>query len=120
MRERVYRERDKNLRSGFDVKNGRGGITDIEFLVQFMVLKGVTRHPRLAEYSDIIRQLESLVAEAMIEKSDATTLRDAWLAYRTRVHHLALAQRPPRVDESEFRSEREEVKALWHKHMGSN
>jgi glutamate-ammonia-ligase adenylyltransferase len=120
MRERMYRERDKNHQPGFDLKNSRGGITDIEFLVQFLVLNGVTRHPRLVEFSDIIRQLESLLAEGMIEKSDATTLRDAWLAYRTRVHHLALAGRPLRVDGSEFRLERENVKALWHKHMGSD
>jgi glutamate-ammonia-ligase adenylyltransferase len=120
MRERMYRARDKIHQSGFDLKKGRGGITDIEFLVQFLVLDGVSGHPRLVEFSDIIRQLESLVEEGMIERSDATTLRDAWLAYRSRVHHLALADRPPRVDDSEFRKEREEVNALWHKHMGGD
>lgn len=120
MRERVYRERDKSPRSSFDIKNGRGGITDIEFLVQFLVLKGVTRHPRLAEYSDIIRQLESLVAEEIVEKGDAETLNDAWLAYRTRVHHLALARQPEQVDENEFRPEREKVRSIWDKYMGSD
>jgi len=120
MRERVYRERDKGSRKGVEIKNCRGGITDIEFLVQFLVLDGVTRYPQLVEYSDIIRQLDSLVTEKIIEKSDAEMLHDAWLAYRTRVHHLALARQPEQADENEFRPERERVSSIWNKYLGSD
>ena len=120
MRERMYRERGAGEQSGFDIKKDRGGITDIEFLVQFLVLNSVARHPQLVEYSDVIRQLESLVAEDMIDKSEAAILRETWLAYRSRVHHLALAHRSERVDESEFCNERKEVGLLWHKYLGGD
>jgi glutamate-ammonia-ligase adenylyltransferase len=120
MRDRMYRERGAGEQSGFDIKKDRGGITDIEFLVQFLVLNSVARHPQLVVYSDVIRQLESLVEEDMIDKSEAAILRENWLAYRLRVHHLALAQRSERVDESEFCNERKEVGLLWHKYLGSD
>jgi glutamate-ammonia-ligase adenylyltransferase len=120
MRERMYRERGAGEQSGFDIKKDRGGITDIEFLVQFLVLNSVARHPQLVEYSDVIRQLESLVAEDMIDKSEAAILRETWLAYRLRVHHLALAHRSERADESEFCNERKEVGLLWHKYLGGD
>jgi glutamate-ammonia-ligase adenylyltransferase len=120
MRKRVYRERADSGQQGLDIKGCRGGITDIEFLVQFLVLSGLTRHPDLVTYSDIIRQLESLESEDLISPSDAVTLRDAWLSYRTRVHHLDLDRRHEEVDASEFEHERSMVSDIWRRFLGDD
>ena len=45
-----------------DVKQDPGGITDIEFLVQYLVLREAYRYPDLVRWSDNIRQLEALAA----------------------------------------------------------
>ena len=46
----------------FDLKQGSGGIADIEFIVQYLVLANAASDESLYFYSDNIRQLEALAA----------------------------------------------------------
>ena len=46
--------------AGFVLKYDRGGIVDIEFMVQYQVLAHAETHPELATYTDNIRQLDGL------------------------------------------------------------
>ena len=62
MRLRMRRELSKAGAGQFDIKQGAGGIADIEFLVQYWVLEAAARHPCLLDHSDNIRQLEGLAA----------------------------------------------------------
>ena len=62
MRHRMRKELDRSNRLEFDLKNGRGGIGDIEFLVQFLVLDNAREQPDVIFWSDNIRQLDALVA----------------------------------------------------------
>jgi len=77
-----------------DVKQDPGGITDIEFLVQYLVLREAHRFPALVRWSDNIRQLEALAAHGILAPSDAEELADAYRSYRQRLHHLSLAGAP--------------------------
>ena len=74
-----------------DVKQDPGGITDIEFLVQYLVLREASRYPDLVRWSDNIRQLEALAAHGILPPADAEELADAYRTYRQRMHHLNLA-----------------------------
>ena len=47
MRQRMREELDRSDRERFDLKHGRGGIGDIEFLVQYLVLDQAQRRPRV-------------------------------------------------------------------------
>ena len=60
MREKMRDNLDKSSDDTFDVKQGRGGITDIEFMVQYLLLRYSSDYPTLCHYSDNIRQLEAL------------------------------------------------------------
>ncbi|MEN7342780.1 MAG: bifunctional [glutamate--ammonia ligase]-adenylyl-L-tyrosine phosphorylase/[glutamate--ammonia-ligase] adenylyltransferase [Pseudomonadota bacterium] len=103
--------RDNLSRSGkgeFDVKQDHGGIADLEFLVQFLVLKYADRYPTLLEYTDNIRQLDSLADAGVLERSTTASLQQAYRELREAVHRNALNSRRSIVDDSQLT----EVRAL--------
>ena len=73
----------------FDIKQGIGGLIDIEFLVQYLVLLYAKEHPALLVYSDNIRQLDALRDAGILAAADAEALADAYRAYRGRMHQLS-------------------------------
>ncbi|MFQ5635127.1 MAG: bifunctional [glutamate--ammonia ligase]-adenylyl-L-tyrosine phosphorylase/[glutamate--ammonia-ligase] adenylyltransferase [Gammaproteobacteria bacterium] len=85
----------------FDLKQGRGGVTDIEFIVQYLVLKKAGDHGELVRYSDNIRQLEALAGAGILGADEAETLAEVYRTYRRRIHRLALAghaSQVPRIE----------------------
>lgn len=96
----------------FDLKQGLGGITDIEFLVQYLVLRFSAQHPQLAHYTDNIRILEQAAACSVLSNHDAQQLIDAYLAYRAEVHRLALDNQPALTSKT-FSQQRTAVQQLW-------
>src|SRR6202521_970254 len=88
MRLRMRRELSKARAGQFDIKQDAGGIADIEFLVQYWVLAAAHAHPELLTYTDNIRQLEGLAAVGVLDQARAQWLTDAYIAYRTVLHHL--------------------------------
>ena len=93
--------------------HGRGGIGDIEFLVQYLVLDQAGTHSDVIFYSDNIRQLDALTAESCLEQSVGYALQDAYRAYRLRQHHLVLDDQPSLVGQDEFVQERAFVTKTW-------
>lgn len=98
---------------GFDIKHDRGGIVDIEFMVQYAVLAWAHEYPELTRYPDNVRILEGLANLALLPVDVADGLRDAYLQYRARTHRLALANQETRVSDDEFQSERALVVHWW-------
>jgi glutamate-ammonia-ligase adenylyltransferase len=97
----------------FDVKHDAGGIVDIEFLVQYLVLRWSAEHPELTRYPDNIRQLEGIAAAGLLPAADSALLREAWLAFRACTHQQALAKGKSRVDAAQFAALRNEVRRIW-------
>ncbi len=94
MRQRMRSELSKGTAELLDVKQDPGGIADIEFLVQYLVLSGASTYPDLVRWSDNIRQLEGLAAHSILTAADAEELADAYRTYRQRLHYLNLAGAP--------------------------
>jgi len=113
MRRRMRKELDRSDTNVFDLKHGSGGIGDIEFLVQYLVLKEANSHPDVIFYSDNIRQLDALVATGLLEKAVGEQLQDVYRAYRLHLHHLVLDGQKALCDAGRFRSEREFVEKSW-------
>ena len=105
--------------SGFDLKHDRGGIVDIEFMVQYQVLAYAEMHPKLATYTDNIRQLDGLSESGCISTVDADALKSAYVHYRTLNHEAILAGREGRVEIAEIGNERQLVESLWAQWMSS-
>ena len=113
MRERMRKELVSKDPEIFDLKQGVGGITDIEFLVQYGVLRWANEYPDLVKFTDNIRLLEGFSRHKLMKSKDAESLSDAYRNLRAKIHRLALQEEPAQVDASEFREERERVTTLW-------
>jgi glutamate-ammonia-ligase adenylyltransferase len=119
MRERMRKRLSHGGAGRFDLKQDRGGITDIEFLVQFAVLRWAHQYPVLVRWTDNVRLLETMAQAGVVAAEDAAMLSDAYRAYRARVHQLALQEvENPVVGEGEFARERAVVADLWHRMIG--
>ena len=97
----------------FHLKQGVGGIVDIEFMVQYAVLAWSRRVPALTQWSDNVRILETLGREKLFEQEVCDTLTDAYLAYRSAAHQLSLQQQPDAVAAERFADFREAVQMAW-------
>jgi glutamate-ammonia-ligase adenylyltransferase len=117
MRRKMREKLDKSTAELFDLKQGEGGIGDIEFLVQYLVLKNADREPDLIHYSDNIRQLDALKACGDLSAEDAAGLQDAYKTFRLCNHRHALDGMPPLVAADRFADERAFVTTIWQREM---
>jgi len=117
MRERMRAELGSHKPGLFDLKQDRGGIADIEFMVQYDILRWAYEFPDLTRFSDNLRLLDALAGHALLSTEDATILGDAYRAYRKRGHQLALQESPAQVEDWEFVDTRQRVSALWSRLM---
>ncbi|WP_295392637.1 bifunctional [glutamate--ammonia ligase]-adenylyl-L-tyrosine phosphorylase/[glutamate--ammonia-ligase] adenylyltransferase [uncultured Thiodictyon sp.] len=113
MRKRMRETLDKSGRGRFDLKQGRGGIADIEFMVQYSVLRWAADHQELADWTDNIRQLETLARLDLLPGTAAAQLTAAYKRLRGAYHRSALQDQPKTVADDQLLPERERVNALW-------
>ena len=99
----------------FDIKLDPGGLTDIEFMVQYWVLAHAHALPQLLEWPDNIRNLEGLVATGVVPRETGEFLADTYRDFRRRVHRLTLEGRPAHISSAEAEPARAQVQALWAK-----
>jgi glutamate-ammonia-ligase adenylyltransferase len=118
MRTRMRKELDRSETGRFDLKHGRGGIGDIEFIVQYLVLRDAGKYPAVIRFSDNIRQIAALAAVGRLDVQTAARLQEAYREFRRRLHHLSLNDRPPIVGDDELPGERDFVAAVWERHLG--
>ena len=76
--------------AGVDIKREPGGIVDIEFMVQYLVLAWAAEHPMLADWTDNVRILETAATVGLLDATTATALKAAYLALRSERHREAL------------------------------
>jgi len=113
MRKRM-REESKTPKSGnFDIKQGRGGIIDIEFLIQYLVLLHAQNHSELVRWSDNVRQIEALASASIIDKSTARFLKKAYLTLRKEVHRLNLQEKPLIIPAENISQLTDETARIW-------
>lgn len=118
MRLRMRKELSKSGPGQFDLKQDEGGLADIEFLVDYLVLSNLPDVDDLADYPDNIRQLEALARAGLLSDQAADDLKSCYLALRRRIHDLALDGGGRVVDNSEYGQERKIVRALWAQTFG--
>ncbi|MGI9270959.1 MAG: bifunctional [glutamate--ammonia ligase]-adenylyl-L-tyrosine phosphorylase/[glutamate--ammonia-ligase] adenylyltransferase [Woeseiaceae bacterium] len=118
MRARMRKQLDKSDGEQFDLKQGKGGIGDIEFLVQYLVLANAAADDSVFHYSDNIRQLDALAENGCLDKDTALQLQDHYREFRLRAHHLLLDDNPALVGQDEMQEQRQFVAATWEKYLG--
>ena len=120
MREKMRQHLDTGSKEkGFDLKQGAGGIIDIEFMVQYLVLAWSHRYPELMRYSDNIRQLEAAANVGLIPLDKAEKMIDTYALYRSHGHRLTL-QKQKRVVQGDTLMENQRlVSQYWDEFLHS-
>ena len=94
MRARMRGELDRSDAARFDLKQGEGGLVDLEFLLQALVLDTAARHPDIDWPSDTPSLIAALAAAGALPDDDAATLRAAHETLLARALDCTLDQRP--------------------------
>jgi glutamate-ammonia-ligase adenylyltransferase len=113
MREKMRSSLDKSKAGQFDLKQSRGGIVDIEFMVQYAVLCWACDCPELLGWTDNIRLLETLSREGLLPGDDADRLMDAYRALRAAYHRNALQDQSALIGAEQLLDEQRLVRRIW-------
>lgn len=112
MREKMRKHLTNNNSQMFDLKQDVGGIADIEFITQYLVLRYADKHPELCQYSDNIRLLTEAQQRHLLSDMDAQNLINAFRIFRCESHSLAL-QGEQLLEEHNLDAERQAVLNCW-------
>ncbi|MFN2327425.1 MAG: bifunctional [glutamate--ammonia ligase]-adenylyl-L-tyrosine phosphorylase/[glutamate--ammonia-ligase] adenylyltransferase [Chromatocurvus sp.] len=97
----------------FELKQSPGGIVDIEFMVQYAVLAWSYCVPGLTRWSDNIRILESLGSQGLFSQDVCDKLIQAYIAFRSASHQLALQQARGIVAAADYQQHIDTVQTQW-------
>ncbi|HMT92361.1 bifunctional [glutamate--ammonia ligase]-adenylyl-L-tyrosine phosphorylase/[glutamate--ammonia-ligase] adenylyltransferase [uncultured Thiothrix sp.] len=118
MRQKMWDALGSKDQKVFNVKKDLGGITDIEFIVQYLILAHAHQHHALVEWSDNIRQLDSLRKANILSAHEVSRLQDIYRSLRNHTHKHALQEESATVSAEYFIEERDYIKAIWLKYLG--
>ena len=119
MRKRMRKELSTPQKGIFDLKQDTGGMVDIEFLVQYLVLLNSHAYPELLKWTDNVRLLQSLAETGVIDEYIAHLLKHAYLIYRAAAHQLSLQEKPAKVPQEKFQRLRKRVEEIWQTFFGA-
>ncbi len=77
MRTRWRKESDRSNETTLDLKQGRGALVDIEFLIQALVLEHASDFPRMLSATNTIDLIEMAASSHLLDASQATALLSA-------------------------------------------
>ncbi len=103
----------------FDIKHDRGGMVDIEFMVQFLVLAYSNKHPQLAAHKGNLALLKRSGEAGLIDPQQVEAVCRIYRKLRELQHKMRLNnQSPCRIDAAEI--DTAPVLALWVTLLESN
>jgi glutamate-ammonia-ligase adenylyltransferase len=112
MREKVRAARP--VKSGrFDVKHSPGGMVDVEFAVQFLVLAESASHRDLIPNVGNIALLQRAEASALLPKDVGQEAARAYRELRRVQHQARLNEDPTQLAADAMPKERDAILALW-------
>ena len=105
----------------FDIKHDRGGIIDVEFIVQYLVLGHSHRHTELTGNIGNLALLKLAARLELVPDDQATAVHDAYRKFRQLQHALRLqGEKYARVKPESVRDGAQAVLALWESVFGGH
>jgi [glutamine synthetase] adenylyltransferase / [glutamine synthetase]-adenylyl-L-tyrosine phosphorylase len=98
----------------FDVKHSAGGMVDVEFAVQYLVLAHAQQHPALLANVGNIALLMSAEKAGLLPAGVGEAAGSAYRELRRVQHRARLDEQPTQVPMVELEKECKAIQALWH------
>ena len=113
MRKRMH-DAHPNRSEDFDLKHDSGGMIDIEFIVQYLVLLHAHEHEELTADIGNIALLKLAGQIGLIDTRLATQVADAYREFRRLQHKIRLrGEDRARIEPTTIATMRDAVIALW-------
>jgi glutamate-ammonia-ligase adenylyltransferase len=112
MREKVRQARPVPA-ALFDVKHSPGGMMDVEFAVQYLVLAHAAAQPVLLDNAGNIALLQRAEAAGLLPPGVGQGAADAYRELRRAQHQARLDEKPTQFDPALMQPSQQAVLALW-------
>lgn len=103
----------------FDVKHSPGGMIDVEFVMQYLVLSQAALHPELTDNAGNIALLERAETLGLLPVGVGHAAAGAYRELRRVQHRARLNEEPTHVVMPELQAQRDAVLLLWKTVFGS-
>lgn len=113
MRAKMRANNDRSDEAHFDLKQGEGGMIDIEFIVQYYVLQWAYKYPNLVTLQSNLELIGQLGELGLVIENDANQLQRAYREYLSIDHRNKLAEQEPLIEADRLMNERKLVTRLW-------
>ncbi|GHF85207.1 glutamate-ammonia-ligase adenylyltransferase [Thalassotalea marina] len=117
MRQKMRDHLDKSTEQSCDIKQGNGGMVDVEFLAQFMVLAHCHQYPQLSVYSDNRRIFSQLTTLNVISKQERDQLIESYSQLRDLAHKASLQNQDNSLPLEQFDQLAQPVVSVVKKYM---
>mgnify|MGYP003636980613 FL=1 len=116
MREKMRKHLDKSADELIDIKQGEGGLVDIEFLAQYLVLAHSNEHHSLMEHCNNVSIFKSLAALEILSQTEQKLLVNTYQQLRDYGHKATLQNEALLIDRSLLINQKD-VTQLWAKFL---
>lgn len=117
MRNKMRSHLDKSNSDNMDIKQGVGGLVDIEFLAQYLVLKNSHQFTEVAKFSDNSSIFSQLAAVGVLNLSQQQLLTQTYCQLRDQGHRAALQNEHLLLEGKLFQQFTENVMTIWQKFL---
>ena len=118
MRRRTIDSNSRSTAEHYDLKLDKGGLVDIEFLVQFWVLRWAADYPVLSEPRDNRSITRRLIDLGCLDPDTGRRLIEILDDYLATENRLKLQEKAPLIAQSDLVEERNWIHTLWQTHLG--
>jgi glutamate-ammonia-ligase adenylyltransferase len=119
MRKKMLSEANIKFMS-FDIKNSKGGLIDIEFLVQYFILLKSRDHSELLNNKGNLALIKELGKLLILNKNDTNLLKTSYKLYRKAIHQKALNnQTTYLLNDKKFETMANDISACFEKYFGN-
>ncbi len=120
MREKMRSTKISRVSGKFDLKQGYGGIVDIEFMVQYMVLRWAHEYPQLTTHTETLELLDTLVNLELLGQEQHRILSAAFSNWLEKSYQLKLNELNTVISDSVDIPLRRQVADIWDKMFPRN
>lgn len=103
--------------SVFNIKQDQGGIADIEFLAQYLVLANANAHPQLTADADNVSIFKNAANVGLLSQDESRALQHAYTTLRDQIHRLNLLGKKTNLESDELLDERNVVIKAWQDYL---
>lgn len=115
MRSKMRQNAQKVPGEKFDVKLSPGGLTDIEFMVQYWILRWAKEYPEFIANYEMGKILALIAGSGIVPEPCVRGLLSAHQKYKDLIHQAALQEQPAIFEASEFAEHSDVVMDVWNR-----